>query len=249
MSVRIQIAAAALLITSCLFQSPAFAQLTAEEQVAAQNFNGIDIAGDSTGSSPNNGLNSGMQNGQNFGQGMNAGQNGFNNNSNTMMYGGISSQLNSQNTQLGQAGMFNNGTQNNGMSNGMSGMNSSMNGSANSGLNGMNGFANNGINGMNAMNGMNGGMNNSAMQNGFSNGMCNGMSDAMPNGMNNNGGGIVQSIGNSIMSDPKMMQRAVGVAGAAALLGVFVGNGGVGGLMRSAGMDNTRHIRGPGGGY
>jgi hypothetical protein len=246
MSVRIHAAAAALLITSCLFQTPALAQLTAEEQVAAQNFNGIDIAGDSTGSSQNNSLNAGMQN---FGQGMNAGQNGFNN-SNQRMYGGISSQLNSQNTQLGQSGMFNNGAQNNGMSNGidnnMFGMNSSMSGVANSGLNGMNGFANNGIN---ETNGMNGGMNNSAMQNGFSNGMCNGMSDAMPNGMNNNGGGIVQSIGNSIMSDPKMMQRAVGVAGAAALLGVFVGNGGVGGLMRSAGMDNSRHIRGPGGGY
>ncbi|HNB24905.1 MAG TPA: hypothetical protein PKZ32_20960 [Candidatus Melainabacteria bacterium] len=63
------------------------------------------------------------------------------------------------------------------------------------------------------------------------------------------GGDIVQSIGNTLMNDPKMMQRAVGVAGAAALFGLFVTNGGVGGMMRSAGMDNTRHIRGPGGGY
>jgi hypothetical protein len=77
----------------------------------------------------------------------------------------------------------------------------------------------------------------------------NGFSNEMSGNMNNNGGGIVQTIGNCIMNDPKMMQRAVGVAGAAALLGVFVSNGGIGGMMRSAGMDNTRHIRGPGGGY
>ncbi len=253
MSVRIQTAAAALLITACLFQTPAFAQLTAEEQVAAQNFNGIDIAGDSAGSLQNNGSNAGMQNGQNLGQGTNAGQYGFNN-GNNMMHGGISSQLNSQNTQLGQPGMFNNGAQNNGMGNGinggMAGINGGMTG-MNNGMAGMNkGMAgtgiNNNMNGMmnNGMNGMNGGMNNGMMQNGFANDTSNGMPNGMSNGMNNNGGGIVQSIGNCIMSDPKMMQRAVGAAGAAALLGVFVGNGGVGGLMRSAGMDNTRHIRG-----
>ncbi len=250
MSVRIQTVAAALLITACLFQTPAFAQLTAEEQVAAQNFNGIDIAGDSSSPSQHNGLNAGVQTGQNFGQGINNSPNGFNSN---MMHGGISSQLNSQNTQLGQTGMFNNAGATNGMNNGMmqNGFSNDMsNGMSIGGTNyNMSGMMNHGMNAMNGMNGMNSGMNNGMLQNGFSNDMTNGMANGMSNGMNNSSGGIVQSIGNCIMSDPKMMQRAVGAAGAAALLGVFVGNGGVGGLMRSAGMDNTRHIRGPGGGY
>lgn len=223
MPARIQATAAALLIASCLVQTPVFAQaaqnqqLTAEEQIAAQNFNGIDIVGDSLGASQNNGMSAGMPNGQNFNQSMNGNQNAFNN---SMMHTGLSSQLNSQNTQLGQANMFNNST---------------MNGNGCMNNNGMN-------NGMNSMNnGMNGGMmNNGMMQNGCSNDMSNGM---------NNGGGMVQTIGNCIMSDPKMMQRAVGVAGAAALLGVFVSNGGVGGMMRAAGMDNTRHIRGSVVGY
>ncbi len=229
MSVRTKATAAALLIATCLIQAPVLAQgLTAEEQVAAQNFNGIDISGDSTGTTQSFSSNAGMQNGQNLNQSMNNNQNAFNN---SMMNNGLSSNLNSQNTQLGQASMLNNS--------GMNGSNNAMNGGMNMN-NGMNG-------GMNAMNGgmnaMNGGMDgtNGNMQNGFSNDMS--------NGMQNNSGGIVQSIGNCIMSDPKMMQRAVGVAGAAALLGVFVGNGGIGGMMRSAGMDNTRHVRGPGGGY
>ena len=243
MSVRIQAAAAALLIASCLIQTPVFAQtvqnqsLTAEEQIAAQNFNGIDIVSDSLGTSLNGGMNAGMPTGQNFNQGMTGNQNALNN---SMMHNGLSSQLNSQNTQLGQASMFNNSAtygngcmNNNGMSNGTNNCinNNAMNNGMNSGMN----------NGMNGMNAMNNGMNNVMMQNGFSNDMS--------GNMNNNGGGIVQTIGNCIMSDPKMMQRAIGVAGAAALLGVFVSNGGVGGMMRSAGMDNTRHIRGPGGGY
>lgn len=240
MSVRIQAAATALLIASCLIQTPVFAQvaqnqgLTAEEQIAAQNFNGIDIVGDSLGTSQNNGMNSGMPNGQNFNQGMNGNQNPLDN---SMMHNGLSSQLNSQNTQLGQANMFNNSAMNgngclnnNGMNNGMQNSMNTMNNGMNNGMNAMN----NGMNGMNAMN-------NGMMQNGCGNDMS--------GSMNNNGGGIVQSIGNCIMSDPKMMQRAVGVAGAAALLGVFVSNGGVGGMMRAAGMDNTRHIRGSVVGY
>ncbi len=133
-----------------------------------------------------------------------------------------------------------------GMNNGMVGMNNGMscNGMMNNGMNSMNGGMNTGM----MQNGFSNDMSN-GMQNGMPNGMPNGMSNGMSNGMNNSGGGIVQSIGNCIMSDPKMMQRAVGAAGAAALLGVFVGNGGVGGLMRSAGMDNTRHIRGSVVGY
>jgi len=233
MSVRIQATAAALLIASCLVQTPVFAQaaqnqqLTAEEQIAAQNFNGIDIVGDSLGPSQNNGTNAGMPNGQGFNQGMNLNQNAFNN---SIMQNGLSSQLNSQNTQLGQTNMFNNSGTNGCMNN------NGMNGAMNNGMSSMN----NGINAMNGNGGMNGMINNGMMQNGYSNDMSNGM---------NNGGGMVQSIGNCIMSDPKMMQRAVGVAGAAALLGVFVSNGGVGGMMRAAGMDNTRHIRGSVVGY
>ncbi|MGD9682515.1 MAG: hypothetical protein AB7W16_15115 [Candidatus Obscuribacterales bacterium] len=42
-------------------------------------------------------------------------------------------------------------------------------------------------------------------------------------------------------------KRAIGLIGATALMGAFVHNGGVGGLMKSLGMDNQRHIRGNGG--
>jgi hypothetical protein len=137
------------------------------------------------------------------------------------------------------------------------------------GLNNANGL--NGANGMNATNNMNNGIN-TGMPNSLNNGINTGMPNSLNNAINNGGqpnigmmqnsginsgisngsagsGDIVQSIGNTIINDPKMMQRAVGVAGAAALFGLFVTNGGVGGMMRSAGMDTTRHIRGPGGGY
>lgn len=38
--------------------------------------------------------------------------------------------------------------------------------------------------------------------------------------------------------------QAVGAMGAAALLGTFLTNGGVGGMMKSVGWDNSRHMRG-----
>ncbi len=38
--------------------------------------------------------------------------------------------------------------------------------------------------------------------------------------------------------------RAIGAIGAAALVGTFLGNGGVGGVMKSVGWDNSRHTRG-----
>ncbi|MBX9692810.1 MAG: hypothetical protein K2Z81_10530 [Cyanobacteria bacterium] len=44
--------------------------------------------------------------------------------------------------------------------------------------------------------------------------------------------------------------KTVGVVGATALMGAFMQNGGVGGMLRSAGWDNHRHIRGQSiGGY
>jgi hypothetical protein len=44
--------------------------------------------------------------------------------------------------------------------------------------------------------------------------------------------------------------RAVGAIGAAVLMGSFLQNGGVGGMLRSVGWDNKRHIMGPSiGGY
>lgn len=44
--------------------------------------------------------------------------------------------------------------------------------------------------------------------------------------------------------------QAIGAIGAAALLGTFITNGGVGGMMKSVGWNNTRHIRGASiGGY
>jgi hypothetical protein len=245
MSVRIRAAVAAIVLASCLVQTPVLAQmgnqLTAEEQVAAQNFNGIDIVGDSLGTPAN--LNSTAA-----GQGFNQSVNGSFNNSTAQS--GLSTNLNSQNTQLGHVNAFgmNNGGMNNVCSNGMNGM-SSMNS-----MIGMN--QTNGMNGNNSMsNGFNNGMNNGIMQGGMmqNNGMM--QNSGMNNGFATNdmsgagNGGIVQSIGNTIMNDPKMMQRAVGVAGAAALFGLFVTNGGVGGMMRSAGMDNTRHIRGSVVGY
>jgi len=226
MSVRTRTAAAMILATLAL-NAPALAQgvngqLTADEQIAAQNFNGIDISTDSLGSPAGSTLNG------TSGQISNSNANGAFNNS--MCQNGLSTNLNSQNTQLGQGNTFGNAALNNGCSNEMNGMNQTS---------AMNGYAQ-----MNAMNGM------SNMNNGFNNGMNNMAGGMMQNtGMNNNSGGIAQTIGNTIMNDPKMMQRAVGVAGAAALFGLFVTNGGVGGMMRSAGMDNTRHIRGPGGGY
>lgn len=240
MSVRIRAAAAALIAASFVVQIPVFAQgtqtLTTEEKVAAQNFNGIDIAGDSLGTVQNSGNNGA---GQNFNQGMNGNQSAFNN---SMSQNSLSSQLTSQNTQLGQVNAFggNNGCSNNNNNNNMNGNINGMNSMNNNGMNAMNSNMNGSFN--NGMNAMNGGM--IQNQSDFANNNNNNMS----NGMNNNGG-IVQSIGNCIMSDPQMMQRAVGVAGAAALLGVFVSSGGVGGMMRSAGLDNTRHIRGSVVGY
>lgn len=234
MSVRIRAAAATCILSLCLFQLPAFSQqLTKEEEVAAQNFNGIDITLPSM-AGQNSGISSPTSGGQNFNQGVS--QNAI---GNSMMQNGLQSNLNNQNTQLGQVSMLNNGGMNTGMPNQFNnGMNSGMNMSTGnmSGMNGgMQGSFNQGQNNDFIGNGMGGNFNGS-MQANCSNGM-------------NNGGGIVQSIGNSIMSDPKMMQRAAGVAGAAALLGVFVGNGGIGGMMRSAGIDNTRHIRGSVVGY
>lgn len=43
--------------------------------------------------------------------------------------------------------------------------------------------------------------------------------------------------------------QAIGAIGAAALLGTFITNGGVGGMMKSVGWNNTRHIRGASIGY
>jgi hypothetical protein len=246
MSVRTR-TAAAMLLASLAINTPALAQgvngqLTAEEQVAAQNFNGIDICGDSLGS-PTGSSSNGAS-----GQGFNSNNNGAFNNS--LSQNGLYTNLNSQNTQLGQGNSFGNGAINNGSSNAMSSMNginsmNTMNGSAQ--MNVMNGMSN-----MNSgmFNGSNDGMNN--MSNGMTpqnsmNNMAGGM--VQNNGMNSNSGGIAQTIGNTLMNDPQMMQRAVGVAGAAALFGLFVGNGGVGGMMRAAGMDNTRHIRGSVVGY
>lgn len=234
-----------MLLASLAMNSPALAQgvngqLTAEEQVAAQNFNGIDICGDSLGSpsAPNpNGAS---------GQGFNSNANGAFNNS--LSQNGLYTNLNSQNTQLGQA--FGNGVMNNVSSNATSSINGT------NGMNTMNGSAQmnvmNGMNNMNSgmFNGSNGGMNNMASGMMQQNGMNNMAGSMMQNnGMNSNNGGIAQTIGNTLMNDPQMMQRAVGVAGAAALFGLFVGNGGVGGMMRAAGMDNTRHIRGSVVGY
>lgn len=49
---------------------------------------------------------------------------------------------------------------------------------------------------------------------------------------------------------PEMMKKAVGVMGAAALVGVFVKSGGLKGVTRSMGWDNRRRIRGSSiGGY
>jgi len=212
MSVRVRIAAATCIVSLCLVQIPAFGQqLTKEEEVAAQNFNGIDIP-NSPPLTQQNAMGTAMSNGQSLNPDYNSGanQNVF---SNSMMQNGLQSHLSNQNTQLGQA-TFNT---------------SNMGGNCNVGMNsGANYGMNAPMNGMNSVvNGANNNNNNPAMNN----------------------GGLAQSIGNCLMNDPKMMQRAVGVAGAAALLGVFVGNGGIGGMMRSAGIDNTRHIRGSVVGY
>lgn len=49
--------------------------------------------------------------------------------------------------------------------------------------------------------------------------------------------------------DGKALQQTIGVLGAAAILGVFMQRGGIGGVLQDIGWDNRRHIRGPGGGY
>ena len=55
---------------------------------------------------------------------------------------------------------------------------------------------------------------------------------------------------NQMQISPDMMKKAVGVVGAAALLGVFVKSGGLKGVTQSMGIDNHRHIRGSSiGGY
>lgn len=46
-------------------------------------------------------------------------------------------------------------------------------------------------------------------------------------------------------SGGQLNTQMVGAVGAAVLLGSFMNNGGIGGMMRSVGWDNRRHIRGP----
>lgn len=48
-----------------------------------------------------------------------------------------------------------------------------------------------------------------------------------------------------IQIDSQTVGRVVGVAGTALLLGAFLKNGGVGGMMNSLGLDNRFHGRGP----
>lgn len=53
-------------------------------------------------------------------------------------------------------------------------------------------------------------------------------------GSNNGGTGL----------NTPLNSRAIGAIGAAALVGTFLGNGGVGGMIKSVGWDNSRHTRG-----
>ncbi|MDZ4835858.1 MAG: hypothetical protein SGJ27_18930 [Candidatus Melainabacteria bacterium] len=56
-------------------------------------------------------------------------------------------------------------------------------------------------------------------------------------------GGNGQS-SNASANGGQISTRAIGAIGAAALVGTFLGNGGVGGMMKSTGWDNSRHTRG-----
>lgn len=215
---RVRVTAALLIFMACSSPIPVFAQnaqpsgqLSLEEKVAAQNFNGIDIVGDSLGTASNNAQPSMMNSkfGQVAGLGnqFNSGLNMQNNSSNSGSQNSFSSQMNGQNPQLGQ---------------------------------------------MNAADVTNEiGMNNGFRNQGANIGTINASEANAANSINvqPTGGGLLQTLGSNIMNDPKTMQRALGVAGAAAIFGVMMGGGGVGGMMRSAGFDNTRHVRGPGGGY
>jgi hypothetical protein len=81
-------------------------------------------------------------------------------------------------------------------------------------------------------------MQGNSMQNGCQHGSC----QHATGGGGAGGGG---ALGNGIST------QAIGAVGAAALLGTFLTNGGVGGMIKSVGWDNSRHMRGAsiGGGY
>lgn len=76
--------------------------------------------------------------------------------------------------------------------------------------------------------------NNATMCNGNHMMHCNGMHCQGQAPSNNNG---------------QMNTQIIGAVGAAVMLGSFIQNGGIGGVMRSVGWDNRRRILGPGGGY
>lgn len=67
------------------------------------------------------------------------------------------------------------------------------------------------------------------------------------------GGGHAQTqaaVQNNNADGGQISTRAIGAIGAAALMGTFLSNGGIGGMMKSVGLDNSRHIRGASiGGY
>jgi hypothetical protein len=66
----------------------------------------------------------------------------------------------------------------------------------------------------------------------------NGMNNNMQmNGMNN--GMAMNGMYSNANMEAEAAQRAIGVAGTTLLLGTFLGNGGIGGMMRSVGWGNT----------
>jgi len=71
------------------------------------------------------------------------------------------------------------------------------------------------------------------------------MQQQMPSSNGGDLGGLASMFGLENGNNGQMMTQAIGAVGAAALLSNFLGNGGVGGTIRSLGWNNTRIRRGP----
>lgn len=86
-----------------------------------------------------------------------------------------------------------------------------------------------------------------ASQNFTAGAVCN---HATASGANNTQGccqhahGNANSTANNTGLNAPLNTRAIGAIGAAALVGTFLSNGGVGGMIKSVGWDNSRHTRG-----
>jgi len=109
------------------------------------------------------------------------------------------------------------------------------------------------------MNGMQNGMQMNGMQNNMQNGMMGNNTSGQNFGacQHNTGCGGNHRNGNTAQNNSastnsgggQISTQAIGAIGAAALVGTFLSNGGIGGMLKSVGWNNTRQVRGAAIGY